>query len=246
MIDVTITATRRPDVLARTLHSFDHNMLATCQKRAIINIDPIGPGKSAQEIVALCWKYFDDVVYFMPPSPSFPKAFKKVWSLTREEFVFHLEDDWELQYPVDIFDMIATMQEEKNLASLRLNVFRTDKLSAKNWKVFFPWNGRYFECPEDKKFEVGFCGHPSLIRGEFVRQAAECLIETLNPEKQFHRGNDALILLQSKYKFGVWAGQNAVPSIVDIGRCWMIENGYAKAGNKAWFTEWTSQSIAKE
>jgi hypothetical protein len=41
-----------------------------------------------------------------------------------------------------------------------------------------------------------------------------------------------------KWRYGVFAEQNQPPVIRDIGRKWMIENGYRKAGNKAFFTQW--------
>lgn len=240
MIDITITATRRAEILSRTLASFKKNLFqgAPALALAIINIDPVGPDPIPGLARAAARKFFPAVLARAPRQASFPKAFKWVWSQTTSDFVFHLEDDWELLRPIDLDRMIEVMDHNPDLAILRLPWKRTDADSMKNWKYFFPWNGEFFECPEHLKREIGFCGHPSLIRGEFVRNAARLLDDTKNPEKQFHHGAEALLREVDKWRYGVFAEPNEPPAIRDIGREWMIENGWQKAGNKAHFTSW--------
>ena len=65
----------------------------------------------------------------------------------------------------------------------------------KNWDKHFPWNGYrgYFECPDELRQGVGFCGHPSLIKMEYVKNCAPHIIPEVNPEKQFHGGNGELL-----------------------------------------------------
>ncbi|MEW6265760.1 MAG: hypothetical protein AB1641_22025 [Thermodesulfobacteriota bacterium] len=246
MIDITITATRRPDILRQTLASFERYMFPGFQDyRLIINIDPIGPSTEKETLAAL--KFFDlqYLVMSLSPSSSFPQAFHRVWSAATAEWIFHLEDDWELLRPIDLADMLAIMSAESDLAILRLPVFPAGREAMKNWNLWFPWNGRYFECPADKRIATGFCGHPSLIRGEFVRRTVQLLNPDRNPEKQFHdwRGNPTLIAEVQRWRYGVWAKPSNSPAIRDLGRPWMVTNGYRKAGNKAHFTRWESDAI---
>ena len=239
MIDITMTATRRPELIRKTLDTF----LSRCFFRPndchlIINIDPVGKDMRSIEIIDLCKKYFQNIICRCPEEPSFPRAFKWIWSQADSNFIFHLEDDWELIRPVNLYKMIEIMENNPDLAILRLPWKPTNTDSAKNWRYFFPWNGEFFECPEEHKREVGFCGHPSLVRSEFVRNTVKYIDENRNPEKQFHHGPPELMREIDKWRYGVFAEQNQPPVIRDIGRQWMIENNYRKMGNKALFTKW--------
>ena len=239
MIDITMTATRRPELIRKTLGTFLSKLFfRTNDCRLIINVDPAGRDMQSFEIIDLCREYFPDIICSCPNEPSFSKAFKWVWSQATADFVFHLEDDWELLRPVSLVKMIEIMRNNPDLAILRLAWKPTDTGSAKNWKYFFPWNGEFFECPQELRRTVGFCGHPSLIRGEFIRNTVSYIDETRNPEKQFHHGPREIMEEVDKWRYGVFAGRNQPPAIRDIGRQWMIKNNYRKAGSKAFFTQW--------
>lgn len=239
MIDITMTATRRPELIWKTLDTFlSRYFFRSNNCRLIINVDPVGRDMRSFEIIELCKKYFQNIICRCPKEPSFPRAFKWVWSQADADFVFHLEDDWELLRFVNLNKMIEIMEINPDLAILRLPWKPTGQDSAKNWRYFFPWNGEFFECLEEHKREVGFCGHPSLIRGGFIRNTVKYIDENRNPEKQFHHGPLELMREIDKWRYGVFAEQNQPPAIRDIGRRWMIENNYRKMGNKALFTNW--------
>jgi hypothetical protein len=241
-VDVTITAVRRPEVLFETLYSFNYNLLGAHDCRAIVNVDPVGWCKNQDDIVHVVKEFFpgNNIVCF-PKDPNFSEAFRRVWDRVEAEWVFHLEDDWKLERKVDLVEMVNIMDRNKNLASLRLPQFNSDDKHMKNWNLFFPWNGEYFECPEENKVGGGFCGHPSLIRGSFVKVCRELLDPTKNPEKQFHHGNPALNQEHIKWDYGVYGFPGESNYITDIGRKWMVKNGYHKKGNKAWFMQWEKE-----
>lgn len=242
MIDITMTATRRSDLIEKTLSSFREKLtgLNYNNVRLIINIDPVGYDKDDIDyIFILLHDFFFDAEINAPETPSFPKAFKACWTKTKADYVLNLEDDWQLLQPIDLQQMINIMEFDKSLASLRLPWKAQDEESMKNWKYFFPWNGFYYKCPDELTRTVGFCGHPSLLRGEFVRNCAPLLSPDQNPEKQFHnRVNTPLMQEIDKWDFGVLRTPDMKPAIADIGRKWMIENGFIKKGNKAIFKEW--------
>ena len=238
-VDITITACRRSDILSETLHSFWQNLLyeSGCEFRAIINIDPIGTDTSNDGVIKVCHKYFSEVLCRTPIVPDFSSAFIWTWSQIRTEFFIHLEDDWELIRPIDFWSMANILKHDPKLALLRLSQFKSDDGDLKCWNLFYPFNGLYYECPKELKGTAGFCGHPSLIKKEFANRTVPHLQIGHNPEKQFHWQKDLLKEI-GKWEYGVYQQPNQPNSVRDIGRKWMIENGFMKAGSKAFFLYW--------
>ncbi len=249
-IDITITATRRHEILRRTLESFKKNLFKEHPIRIFINVDPVGPDESAFDCVNVALEVFPHMFidYKSPKEPNLSEAFKWTWEASRSErwnvppseFVFHLEDDWELLREINLKDMINMLNKYKSLALLRLPQFKSTATDMKNWNLFFPYNPitKYFECPESLIMTAGFCGHPSLIKGEFVRSIAPNIDTTKNPEKQFHHGPPEIMNEVIKWKYGVYSQPNMPPAIADIGRKWSVETGWQKKGPKAWFLQW--------
>ena len=238
-LDITITACRRPEILTKTLTSFYFNMLLKNYDCEVsINIDPVGTGTESKTLDA-CALFFPDFGCRAPEEPNFSKAFKWVWQHRMgADYVLHLEDDWELLKKVDLMDMVDILENNPKLALLRLPQFKADGDRMKNWNKFFPWNGEYFECPEELKMSVGFCGHPSLIKREFIENTVNFIDTTKNPEKQFHRGPKEIMEEVAKWSYGVYGTPKQSAMIRDIGRRWMVENKWKKKGSKAYFMEW--------
>lgn len=240
VIDITMTATCRANIVNKTLLSFTRNMFNSCSNehcfRLIVNIDPVGPDTQVA-VEYVCKEYFNNIIINKPDSAHFPRAFKWCWSQVSAAYVFNLEDDWELMRFVCLVDMTSLLDGNSALALLRLPAWRIEERS-KNWRYFYNFNGRYFECPSQHKREVGFCGHPSLIKGDFVKRASILLSDGVNPEKQFHaRGKTELMSLIDNYEFGVYGVQHQQRTIADIGRQWMLGK-YVKSGSKAFFKTW--------
>jgi hypothetical protein len=233
-IDVTITATLRPEILLKTVDSFMHNLLSEQDCKCILNIDPVGWSKP-QDIYDICRDYFPKVVLREARTPNFGAAFKWCWEQVSAPWVLHLEDDWELKREIDIHDMVKIILTH-NLALLRLPQFKSGEREMKNWNKFFPWNGVYYECPD--KIGLGFCGHPSLIRWSFVNNTVHHLNENKNPEKQFHVKTGPIAEEVQKWNFGVYGKPGWGLVIQDLGRKWMVKNGWRKKGSKAFFLEW--------
>jgi hypothetical protein len=173
-------------------------------------------------------------------TPHFGQAFKWCWSQVESDLVFNLEEDWELLRPLDLSDLLNVFNQNPQIGVARLSAFPVGETVTKNWNVFIPRVGDFFEVPEELRIAIGFCGHPSLIRGEFVKKTVPYLDATRNPEKQFHRGGSSFIKDEIlKWRYIVYSQPQQPPAIRDIGRRWMINNGWAKKGSKAFFTEWT-------
>lgn len=241
MLDVTITAVRRPKILRRTLESFFKNLFKDTPCRAIINIDPVGLDIDSLRVIDVCREFFDEVIYNLTSEANFSKAFKWCWSQAKSDLVFHLEDDWSLTQEVDLGYLSEILKKYRNIPYIRLPQFPSGLTEMKNWNKIFKWAGEFFIPPSQEKW-LGFTGHPALLKGSFVKYVAPILNTSLNPEKQFFQGgNSELAEYCNKFHFvvyGVPADPPAPPFIEDIGRGWAAEQGWHKAGGKAHFLSW--------
>jgi len=248
--DITCTATLRPELLDRTLSSFTKNLFKeriSCA-RLIINIDITGCDLDNPGIVMDKLEAIRDVIHNYPfyemyprmcSKPNFPDAWCWCMDQVKSKYFFHLEEDWELLFPIDFEAMWDLFEEYGNLAHLRLSTFQSVNSSCKNWNKFLYWNGDFFEAINEDKFTIGWAGHPSLNRSSFLKECLLHINRELNPEKQIKgKIHPKITEAIGKHRFGSFHPQNSPKSIVDIGREWMVNNGWVKAGNKAWFTNW--------
>lgn len=288
IINITMTAICRPEIVERTLKSFCENMLWTKVDKSkdltgdltdiivgdlivcggkqaevtwiddeklyvknpeitynfFVNVDPVGdPGVHPEEIIDLVKKYFPLSCGVVSPTPNFGEAFKQVWSMsanTPADFTFHLEDDWELRKIIDFGNMIRIMHKYPHLMCMRLNAFHGSKYHSKQWdRHFIPWNGVFYQIPSFKAGLLGFAGHPSLIRQEFVKRVAPILDPTRNPEKQIKGKNKEIKdLFEDPHIYGVYGRPGTGPVVFDIGSKWRAKSKWRKAGSKAHFTEY--------
>lgn len=261
-IDIVTTATARPEIFKETLRSFYFGLFLPAEPhikiRHIINIDRVGCDKANMEAAIVnmrdCVDWAEDtrrnkapchtVIHEAHPG-NFPRAFKFLWDAVGPDtdFVFHLEDDWRLLHPVSLSNMLRIMRKYPTLAALRLSAFKSEHTREKNWNLFLPWNGVFFEMPEELR-HLGISGHPSLIRGEFVRAVRPYLDGVSNPEKQIHSvigGKTPLGAQLRRMQYGVYHSQDSGPDIQDTGREWMKKAGYKKSGAKAVFTHWEAE-----
>ena len=247
-IEVVMTAVRRPEILHRTLESFKRNMFGSYKERKIkliVNIDPVGGTTEHEEMMLdIIEDYFNEFQINFPEEASFPKAFKWCWNQVSAPFVFHLEDDWELIAKVDLQRLLHLLNSDPNLMIMRLPAFHATAENMKCWNKFYPWNGSYYACPPELRLGTGFCGHPSMIKREFIKKTRAFIDDTKNPEKQFHRGgHDQIERVVKVYDYGVYGIPNSPPMIRDIGRPWVAQQTWRKAGggNKAYFTHWEEE-----
>jgi len=241
-IDITITATRRPGVLLKTLESFYENLFMDWPTRIIINVDPVGESVSSESVAQVCKCFTDDVLVNLPEQGHFGKAFNWVWSQVTADLVFNLEDDWQLLKRLSLGHMVDLLSLEPKLAILRLPMSRS-WAHYKNWNKWLFWTGSYFQCPDDLKGEIGFCGHPSLIRSQFTKEALTFINPALNPEKEIKGVDHNRLMWLQKWDYGVFSRPNESEAIRDIGREWRHHNGFLKCGFEPTFTEWKCQTI---
>lgn len=223
-IDITIVAARRPALLARTLESFQSNLFRHFPiVRALINIDPVwGDGKDGDECVGIAKKYFKDPTIFTPEAAGFTAAVKRVWSRTKADFIFHLEDDWMLNEEItpailDKFSdpsigQVSLVSKEKNWDRARRGDFHYVK---RHFNLLGP-----IKTPWRTKVPA-FTTSPAFTRGDFARGWANLMDEKLDPEKQAYMGiNRALENFVRPFRNYLYPGKTNEITIVDTGREW--------------------------
>jgi hypothetical protein len=132
--------------------------------------------------------------------------------------------------------LIKIMDDNPNLATLRLNRFCSDLNSTKQWRHRFPWTGEFFKCPEEDKPYIGWCGHPGLVRKEFIREVLPFLKNNECPEKQIKGiyGPTKMREVVLQWDYGVYGFPDSGPYIADIGRQWRGQNGIIKLKDTTW------------
>lgn len=238
-IDITTTATIRPGILNKTLHSFSKHIFRDRDRyRFIINIDPVGnKSKSKEAVLEVAKKYFDDVVYNFPDKPGFTKAVIWLWSHTESDYVFHLEDDWAVSSNINIDMMVSILDKYSRICSVRLS--KGQIVAAK--KVIKSMSCPYIEPEDIGKFRLfpRLSLNPTLFKGEFVRQAASVMTLKLNPESQLvgrfaikkeKKGmgdcnSKQIMELLSKWDHSVLMVNKGRSVVKDIGLKWRNDRG---------------------
>jgi hypothetical protein len=217
-IDVTMTATRRPDLVARTLRSFSEKFFSRLPGRVFfLNLDPLwGRAEDDGQIEDIGRQYFRDVRVRRPETPSFGDAVKWLWSQPETEWFLHLEDDWILSRPIDA-DALLAQASDRNLAQVRLH----------NWTRL-----------QRRRKTVTLTTSPAFVRTEFAHLAASLMDGSLDPEKQFRNGtNPALQAAVAHYSVRHYGGRFTPQMAQDIGRGWRDEKKIKKAivnGTSIW------------
>ena len=225
--DVTMVATRRPELVELTLRSFHQNLLGVLNApRLILNIDPVwGTEKDDQEIDAICRRYFPAVDIRRPETPGFGAAVKWAWGKAETDWFLHLEDDWLLARRIDPEHLAAQMADPE-LGQIKLSNksrYRRIRARVRFWKR--------------KKPEM-IATSPAFVRAAFGRAAVAHMDPDLDPEKQFYQGfnpEGAAALAHFKQRF---YGDLATPCLLhDTGRVWREGQGITKVvidGRSVW------------
>lgn len=217
--DITITATKRPELLDIMLSSFKKGMNLSSECRIIINIDPLGRDIPVSEELDVCYKYFTNVHYNTPTSPSYNKALRWLWTQVETKYFLNLEDDWELLRETSLQKMIDIMEADPDLAQLSLRKeFSSPSLT-----------------PEGYYKMKNFLTSPSLASSKFVKEALDNLKDDLYFGRQLMTRK---VFTDMKYKYGRYCDGKEQGMIRDHGRVWMTKMGFRKNGIGELFTTW--------
>ena len=223
-IDVTVVAARRPALLEPTLKIFNERVFRHFTiAGAYVNIDPIwGDDSDAQACVEIVQAHLPDATIFAPQKPSFCSAVKRVWSATKADFIFHLEDDWSVTEDIDA----SVLEPFTDLSIAQVSLVSQQKNWARNRRGDFHYVKRHprlfgvIKLPYRKKM-TAFTTSPAFTRGDFARHWASLMNEDLDPEKQGYMGvNRPLEKYFRPFRNFLYPGKVREITIIDTGREW--------------------------
>ena len=225
--DITIVATRRPELLRQMIGSFSKNVFPKLDiGHVYANVDPAFGSKDDQaEAVHIIRQRFPAATVFEPETPGFAAAVVRVWAATSSPFVLHLEEDW--LAVKDAGDFCAPFGHHPKLAQVVLSMpFQEKRLGIR----------RKFKSRRLIGLTVPFtrkpCNHigtsPGLFRGSFCREAARIMDPALDPEKQFCGGRNAPLERYARGFDSFIHSPDGDYVLADLGRDWMKAHGRRK------------------
>jgi hypothetical protein len=243
-IDITMTATLRFQIVEQTLVSIIDKIVQgqNDRYRLIINIDNAGENIKQKEIVKIAEKYFNNIIFNCPEMPSFPKAVKWVWGQATANYIFHIEDDWNITRKIDVDDMISILNKYDKLSSLRLSKYRTPNKDV----VEHAWVGCWDYIKEDgfylcRNWENVLSLNPNMFKRRFIEEAIPKMVSDVDPEKQFRDTQKYMRDVIKNWKYGIYSKPGDPPSIIDCGKVW--RSTYRLKKGKQFFITWEKLTI---
>jgi len=176
-------------------------------------------------LIKIAKKYFGEVKYNLPDVANFAAAVNWTWKNAETDYIFHLEDDWQLIQKVPINTLLLEFDKNPNLLQIILRAYRYN----------------YVTCALS----------PSIIHRRMYSAIGGNLKEDLNPEAQL-RGERHGIVMPSRGRKGfphrgkimVYPGKNRKIILKDLGRAWIRKTKYIKngGGKKARFLTWDTKN----
>jgi len=222
-IDLTLVAGSRPELLQRTLDSFEKHVFGFVPiSQVYVNIDRHGGTESDRnECVAIVLSFFPRAFVTTPTINSFGSAVKNLWSLPQAENFLHLEDDWVANHDIR-FDRLKLPPDArtKQWFLVKPQVSQSILTSYR----FRPVRGIPFFLPNPSS--PAFTTSPSILNSAFAHRVSQLMKPDLNPEKQMFNGlnpslEEELKNFRSKALVSWWEK----PLITDIGREWQKARG---------------------
>lgn len=240
-IDVATTATLRPALYEQTLRSFEPMLRQHDRWRLLLNIDTIGDEGTVEDVMDVAARYFDDIACVrVARHPDFRRAWRWCVSELQSEYVFWLEDDWELVREVDFPGMLRIMDAHPDLATLRLPRWDANEDGTfRQWnkRAFDGWNGSFVQIRDENKYNCGYSNNPSLTRKDFLQPLLPYLKPDVCPEKQINGFNGVCYAWVQEWRFGVMQRPREPLVVRDIGEQWRKDRRLGK-GDKMCFSTW--------
>jgi hypothetical protein len=126
-LDVLVMASSRPDLLKITMEKFKDYVecWGNTELRYLIHEDFVYPEMSKQTVK---WaENFFDVVESSLPKIGVGYAMDKMFKLIESDYVFHMQDDWEFERPIELDRIIWTMEKHKKINCVTFNKYRNMK-----------------------------------------------------------------------------------------------------------------------
>ena len=216
MIAALVITDGRVNVLRRTIASFEEQVSGPIIERFIYD-DSGNPG-----VRKLIQSWFPKWSLIQHPSgerQGFAGAVRTGWQAIREysvaDYIFHLEDDFTFNVPIDLEDFQGILKQRPDLAQLALlrQPWNAEEIAAGGVMQQHPdWyiphlDGKGRSWVEQDQF---FTTNPSLYR--------RSLLEMFDwPEDSYSEGLFSSMLRQAGFRFGYWGEYGDPPAVTHIG-----------------------------
>ncbi len=238
-IGLTIVASRRPDLLGRTLESFYFNLLSFVQLREVrVNVDPIfGDKEDHLRCLELLRVFFPGAKVNQPGEASFGSAVKWLWSGISGGPFLHLEDDWMLRGPINVRQALSCLSDRTRSVCMLTSKKYAIKASRKTFSEGIKKN-KIFGVTVSRTTLPRFNLSPSFFDGDFAQNCAALMDPNLDPEKQMRRPhNPRLTNYIEQYRCRFLKTEDGGPLVDDIGLNWRHKRGIKKltgASRSSW------------
>lgn len=114
MIDISMTATLRPEIHEKVIESLDKHLKTQHDIRLVINIDKKGRSDVTQQNVLDRFKkvkWISEIKSNLPKNPKFFNALTWVWENSVTNYVLQWEDDWVLHKDLYLDDFLYIMKK---------------------------------------------------------------------------------------------------------------------------------------
>lgn len=226
-IDLTIVGGSRPDLLERTLKSFNEKMFINFEIGAVfVNLDPFGGNEvDRSACIDIINYYFINPQISCPENNSFGLAVKNLWSKPKSPVFFHLEDDWESN--IVITPNMLKVLNRKPVVQLALAYGKYHRFFYEkyHWEKKSIFGLNIFP----NFFRPIFTTSPSFIKSSFANHCSNLMDPRFDPEKQLSNGLVPLLsLYTANYKCRFLLEELKKENITDIGREWRLQKGLVK------------------
>lgn len=240
-IDVSLVATHRPDILSRTLQSFQEKILRNFDvQKVICNLDPaMGDDKDGKACLRLIYELFPNAFVRTPSAPNFSEAVKFTWSNMRDIPSLHLEDDWLALIDVYPYMIDNLFCDQTGSIYLSQSDRKIDEAVVQERKVV----DRLFGMKYRSRMVSDFGTSPRLFAPGIAKSFGFLINPNKCPEKQvLRRRNKRLGRLQERYLCKALWGENGEKVIIDIGREWREQRSIKKVNSRNGDVRWVEAS----
>jgi hypothetical protein len=166
-VTICVTSCGRLDLLQKTLASFNQFNRGG---KFILSEDSADP-----EIIKQVRNLFPDIVVLHDEARTgLMKSIDRIYSKVETDFIFHLEDDWEFDGPVDWLSAIALLQARPEVANINVRKFEEIKPKWRSKSDPLPFEGVDYQLMRLSSHPEFFAWspNPGLIRTDLYRTYA--------------------------------------------------------------------------
>lgn len=224
MIDITMTAALRKEILEQTLISILNFVKYDGDFRLIIDVAPVGDMNQTQnEVLDIAEEYFDNVKSRMVNPSLQADAVKWTWQQSNTQYVLQWEDDWVAVKEINLNKVIRFI-ERSDL--INLGAISFDRIE-KPVKTYPAYQGSYRIY--DPNFYIrtkgkSLGGPPSLMCKWYLKRA----INFINPKEclDITTHNSDVQDFLSEWVHGWYLGEDGEgKQVKDIGKAWLKSKG---------------------